>query len=39
MGAVIECKDVTYSYPLAKEPAIKNLSLKIERGRFYGVVG
>ena len=30
MDVVIECKDVTYSYPLAKEPAIKDLSLKIE---------
>ncbi len=39
MGAVIECKNVTYSYPLAKEPAIKDLSLEIERGKFYGVVG
>ena len=39
MDVVIECKDVTYSYPLAKEPAIKDLSQKIERGKFYGVVG
>lgn len=39
MGTVIECKNVTYSYPLTKEPAIKNLNLKIEQGKFYGVVG
>lgn len=39
MAAVIECKNVTYTYPLAKEPAIKNLSINIERGKFYGVVG
>lgn len=39
MGTVIECKNVTYSYPLTKEPAIKDLNLKIEQGRFYGVVG
>lgn len=39
MDIVIECKDVTYSYPLAKKPAIQNLNLRIERGKFYGVIG
>ncbi|HAX52370.1 ABC transporter ATP-binding protein [Muricomes intestini] len=39
MDIVMECKDVTYSYPLTKKPAIKNLNLKLERGKFYGVIG
>lgn len=39
MGVVIELKDVTYSYPLTKEPSIKNLSCQLEKGKFYGVIG
>lgn len=39
MDYVIECKNVTYSYPLAKSPAIKDLNLGLERGKFYGVIG
>ncbi|MDO4565859.1 MAG: ABC transporter ATP-binding protein [Oscillospiraceae bacterium] len=39
MGAVIELKNLTYNYPLTSKPAIKNLSLSIEKGRFYGVIG
>lgn len=39
MGVVIELKDVTYSYPLTKEPSIKNLNCKLEKGKFYGVIG
>lgn len=39
MAAVIECKNVTYNYPLTEKPAIKNLNIKLERGKFYGVVG
>lgn len=39
MDIVIECKDLTYSYPLAKKPAVQNLNLRIERGKFYGVIG
>lgn len=39
MDYVIECKNVTYSYPLAKSPAIKDLDLGLERGKFYGVIG
>ena len=39
MASVIECKNVTYTYPLAKEPSIKDISLNIEEGKFYGVVG
>ena len=39
MGCVMECKNVTYTYPLADEPSIRNVSLNIEEGKFYGVVG
>ena len=39
MDVVIECKDVTYSYPLTEKPAIENLSVQIERGKFYVVIG
>lgn len=39
MGYVMECKNVTYTYPLADEPSIRNVSLNIEGGKFYGIVG
>lgn len=39
MGTIIEFKNVTYTYPLTEEPAIKNMSFKIEEGKFYGVMG
>lgn len=39
MGYVVECKNVTYTYPLADEPSIRNVSLNIEEGKFYGIVG
>ncbi len=39
MGCVMECKNVTYTYPLADEPSIRNVSLNIEEGKFYGIVG
>lgn len=39
MGYVIECKNVSYTYPLANEPSIRNVSLNIEEGKFYGIVG
>ena len=39
MGIVIEMKNVTYHYPLAEKAAIKNMSLQIEEGKFYGVIG
>ena len=39
MGYVIECKNVSYTYPLASEPSIRNVSLNIEEGKFYGIVG
>lgn len=39
MGYVMECKNVTYTYPLTDEPSIRNVSLNIEEGKFYGIVG
>lgn len=39
MGAVIELKNVTYSYPLTETPALKDFSCTIEEGKFYGVIG
>ena len=39
MGYVMECKNVTYTYPLADKPSIRDVSLNIEEGKFYGVVG
>lgn len=39
MGAVIELKNVTYQYPLTEVPAIKDFSLSIEKGGFWGIIG
>lgn len=39
MDTIIECKNVTYTYPLVKEAVIKELNVSIERGKFYGVIG
>lgn len=39
MDSIIEVKNVTYCYPLTKIPAIRDLNVNIERGRFYGVIG
>ena len=39
MGVVIEMKDVTYTYPLAKTPVIRDLNMQIEAGKLYGVIG
>ncbi len=39
MGVVIELKDVTYTYPLARTSSIKNMSFAFEEGKFYGIVG
>lgn len=37
--AYIELKDVTYTYPLADRPSLSYVDLKIEKGRFYAVIG
>ncbi len=35
----IELKNVTYTYPLTKEPALKNITCSFEKGKFYGIIG
>lgn len=35
----IELKNVSYRYPYAKEPALKDINISFEQGRFYGIVG
>lgn len=35
----IELKNVTYTYPLAEEPSIYDFSARIEKGKFYAVLG
>jgi energy-coupling factor transport system ATP-binding protein len=39
VGTVIEFKNVSYTYPLADVPAVKNISFSLEQGGFYGVIG
>ena len=39
MDIVVEFKNVSYTYPLASKPAIKNMTFSIEKGGFYGVIG
>lgn len=37
--AFIELRNVTYSYPFTRNPALRDVTLDIERGKFYGVIG
>src|SRR3954464_13463313 len=37
--ALIELTDVSFTYPDSKEPAIRNLSLNIEKGQFVVLFG
>jgi energy-coupling factor transporter ATPase len=37
--AVIETKDLTYSYPGATKPSISNVSIRIEKGEFVLITG
>jgi len=39
MGAIVQFKNVTYNYPLSDIPAIKDINLSFEKGKFYGVIG
>lgn len=36
---IIEIENLTYSYPAAKRPILKNISLQVEEGDFLAVVG
>lgn len=35
----IELRDVTYTYPLMKKPALKGITADFEKGKFYGIIG
>lgn len=35
----IELKNVTYTYPLAEEPSVRDISAVMERGKFYSILG
>ncbi len=37
--AFINLQNVTYKYPLTKEPVLRNLSLQIQEGEFVSVIG
>lgn len=37
--AIIEAKNLTYTYPLAEKPAFENINLKIEKGEFVLLTG
>jgi energy-coupling factor transport system ATP-binding protein len=37
--AVLEIRDVTYSYPLTERPVLKNISLEVEEGEFVAIIG
>lgn len=39
MDIIMECKNVTYSYPLTSKPSVQDLNLKFERGKLYSLVG
>lgn len=36
---IIELKHVTYTYPLNTKPALKDVSLSLEEGKLYGIIG
>lgn len=36
---IIEIENLTFSYPAAKSPTLKNISLQIEKGDFLAIVG
>lgn len=39
MQPIIEFKDVSFSYPNAEQPALKNLSLQIQKGDWVAIIG
>ena len=36
---LLELKKITYKYPLAEEPALKNIDLSIQKGEFITLLG
>lgn len=39
VGGEIELRDLTFTYPQAESPALRNVSLHVPRGRALGIVG
>lgn len=37
--AIVEFRDYTWKYSRTKEPALKNINLKVEEGTFVGIIG
>jgi energy-coupling factor transport system ATP-binding protein len=37
--AIIEIRDLTYSYPITDKPALRNITLDVEEGQFLAVIG
>jgi energy-coupling factor transporter ATP-binding protein EcfA2 len=37
--AIIEIRDLTYSYPITDKPALRNITLEVEEGQFLAVIG
>jgi energy-coupling factor transport system ATP-binding protein len=37
--AVVEIRDVTYTYPLTEQPALRGISLQVEEGEFVAITG
>ena len=39
MSVIMECRNISYQYPLADEPVLRDINVKIEKGKVYGVIG
>lgn len=39
LGGSLEIKNLTFNYPNAEEPALKNINLKLNRGQVLGIMG
>ena len=39
MSIIMECKNVSYQYPLTDKPTLHDINVQIEKGKVYGVVG
>lgn len=37
--AYIELRNITYKYPISHKPSLQSISMKLERGKIYGVIG
>ena len=39
MYPILECRKITYSYPLQHSPSLQNINLMLEQGKVYGILG